>query len=139
MITGLDVLAEARTWLGTPFRHQGRVKGVGVDCLGLVVGVGRSLGLSQADGTGYPRQPDGRALLSGLDAAYVPLPLGQQRAGDILVLRIRREPQHLALVTERGGMIHVHAAVGRVVETGLDAGWAARLVAAYRYPGLAPG
>lgn len=136
MITGADILAEARTWTGTPFHHQGRLKGVGVDCLGLVVGVGRSLGLSQADGTGYPRQPDGRALLAGMDAAYQRLVLGRQKPGDILVFRIRMAPQHLALLTEQGGMIHVHAAVGRVVETGLDAGWAARLVAAHRYPGV---
>ena len=25
-------VAEALTWLGTPYHHQGRVKGVGVDC-----------------------------------------------------------------------------------------------------------
>ena len=136
MTTAADILAEARTWLGTPFHHQGRLKGVGADCLGLVVGVGRALGLSQADGTGYPRQPDGTALLAGLDAAYVRLPLGRQKPGDILVFRIRREPQHLALLTASSGMIHVHAAVGRVVETRLDAGWVARLVAAYRYPGV---
>ena len=136
MTTPSDILAEARTWAGTPFRHQGRCKGVGVDCLGLVVGVARALGLSAADGAGYPRQPDGAALLAGLEEAYVPLGLGRQRPGDILVFRIRSTPQHLALLTEPGGMIHVHAAVGRVVETGLDATWAARLVAAYRYPGV---
>ena len=136
MTTAADILAEARTWAGTPFHHQGRFKGVGVDCLGLVVGVGRALGLSQADATGYPRQPDGAALLAGLDAAYQRLPLGQQKPGDIMVFRIRRDPQHLALLTERGGMIHVHAAVGRVVETSLDATWSARVVAAYRYPGV---
>ncbi len=28
-------------WLGTPYRHQGRRKGVGCDCLGLVLGVWR--------------------------------------------------------------------------------------------------
>ena len=33
------VLAEARSWLGTPYRHQGGRKGVGCDCLGLVRGV----------------------------------------------------------------------------------------------------
>lgn len=28
----LQAVAEAITWLGTPYHHQGRVKGVGVDC-----------------------------------------------------------------------------------------------------------
>ena len=43
MATGLDVVRMARTWLGTPYHHQGRVKGAGVDCGGLVIGVARFL------------------------------------------------------------------------------------------------
>jgi len=27
-----SLIDEARTWLGTPYHHQPRVKGVGVDC-----------------------------------------------------------------------------------------------------------
>ncbi len=27
------VVAEARSWLGTPYHHMGRIKGVGADCL----------------------------------------------------------------------------------------------------------
>jgi hypothetical protein len=30
-----EILAAARTWLGTPWSHQGRLKGVSVDCGGL--------------------------------------------------------------------------------------------------------
>ena len=37
------VLAAARGWLGTPYRHQASVKGVGADCLGLVRGVWREM------------------------------------------------------------------------------------------------
>ena len=38
-----EALAEARTWLATPYRHQASVKGWGCDCLGLVRGVWRQL------------------------------------------------------------------------------------------------
>jgi NlpC/P60 family putative phage cell wall peptidase len=31
-----QVVREVRTWLYTPYRHKGRVKGVGVDCGGLL-------------------------------------------------------------------------------------------------------
>lgn len=31
-----QVIAEARSWIGTPYHHKGRVKGVGVDCGGMV-------------------------------------------------------------------------------------------------------
>ena len=37
------VVAEARSWIGTPYQHQASLKGVGCDCLGLVRGVWRAL------------------------------------------------------------------------------------------------
>ena len=36
-----DIVTEARTWVRTPYHHQARLKGVGVDCAGLVIGVAR--------------------------------------------------------------------------------------------------
>ena len=38
-----DIVAEARAWIGTPYRHQASLAGVGADCLGLVRGVWRGL------------------------------------------------------------------------------------------------
>ncbi|HWW12917.1 MAG TPA: peptidase P60, partial [Brevundimonas sp.] len=37
------MLAAARSWLGTPYRHQASMKGQGADCLGLVRGVWREV------------------------------------------------------------------------------------------------
>jgi len=42
IITRAAVVAEARSWIGTPYRHQASCKGVGCDCLGLVRGVWRA-------------------------------------------------------------------------------------------------
>ncbi len=30
------IIAEAKTWKGTPYQHKGRVMGVGVDCGGMI-------------------------------------------------------------------------------------------------------
>ena len=38
-----QVVAEARSWLGTPFQHQQALKGVGVDCLTLIIAVYRAV------------------------------------------------------------------------------------------------
>ena len=38
-MTSADIIAIARACLGTPFRHQGRIPGVALDCAGLVVAV----------------------------------------------------------------------------------------------------
>ncbi len=43
MSAGAAIVAAARGWLGTPYRHQGALKGVGCDCLGLLRGVWREV------------------------------------------------------------------------------------------------
>ncbi len=35
----LTIVSEAKTWLGTPYHHEARVKGVGVDCAQLLLAV----------------------------------------------------------------------------------------------------
>ena len=40
-VTRAAIVAEARSWIGTPYRHQGSLKGAGCDCLGLIRGVYR--------------------------------------------------------------------------------------------------
>ena len=42
-ITRAKIVAAARGWIGTPYQHQGSLRGVGCDCLGLVRGVWREL------------------------------------------------------------------------------------------------
>ena len=42
LITRAAIVAEARSWLGTPYHHQASRKGAGADCLGLVRGVWRT-------------------------------------------------------------------------------------------------
>ena len=66
MIPAERVLTEARSWMGTPWHHQARLKGVGVDCIGLVVGVCSALGLPLEDSKNYARYPDGVALAKEL-------------------------------------------------------------------------
>ena len=39
----MRILAEARSWIGTPYRHQAAAKGAGTDCLGLLRGIWRAI------------------------------------------------------------------------------------------------
>lgn len=41
------VIAEAKTWIGTPYHHMGRVKGAGVDCAMLLAEVYERAGIVQ--------------------------------------------------------------------------------------------
>ena len=44
--TRAAVVAEAMTWLGTPYHHHARIKGVGVDCAQILIAVYAGLGLA---------------------------------------------------------------------------------------------
>lgn len=39
------IVAEARTWIGTPYHHHARLRGVGVDCAQILIAVFEACGL----------------------------------------------------------------------------------------------
>ena len=43
------IVAEAHRWIGTPYRHQASLRGVGCDCLGLLRGVWREVMVQELD------------------------------------------------------------------------------------------
>lgn len=134
-VTRGDVVTLARTWIGVPYLHQGRSR-LGVDCVGLIIVVARQLGLTDYDISGYPRVPSGDFLRAECDRMMARISIASARPGDVLLLRFRREPQHLALMTERG-MLHAYAGSTRVTEGSIPTEWAERIVAAYSLPGVA--
>jgi NlpC/P60 family putative phage cell wall peptidase len=133
--TRADIISEAKTWIGTPFKHQGRIKGVGVDCAGLVIGIAHVLQISTFDCTTYSHMPDGVTLRRLLGQHLRPKFVSGVHPGDILLLRFDAEPQHLAILSDHG-IIHAYAQVRRCCEHRLDAVWRSRIVSAYVYPGI---
>lgn len=135
-----EIVTMARRWLGTPFHHQARLQGVGVDCVGLVIGVARELGVvpSSWDVTGYGRVPDGKQLVHHLDSLLQPVAQSEMRPGDVVLVAFDSHPQHVGIVGDyvHGGhsIIHASGSHGRVLETRLLFTKAMRFVAAYRFP-----
>lgn len=128
---GNEIVTAARRWLGTPFHHQGRVRGVGVDCAGLVIGVARELGIFHIDVTGYGHRPDDREMEHLVRAHLAEIPLADAAPGDVLLMLIGGRPQHLAIRTDVG-IIHAYAPARKVVEHRIDEVLAARIHAAFR-------
>ena len=136
--TRQHIIDEARTWLGTPFVHQAATKGVGCDCAGLIYHIGQAIGLDVWLPKGYGRYPNKKMLLDCISAQLEEIAIDAVRPGDVLLLRIRREPQHLAIVTDRG-MIHSKFELngrGKIVETTLGERWQKRIIKAFKYPGI---
>ena len=141
------ILAEARGWIGTPYRHQASVRGEGADCLGLLRGVWRALIGPEPAGVA-PYTPDWAERLGEerlLEAArihLVEIAIGAAREGDVLLFRMATgvPAKHCAILSGANGATPgriIHAYWGRsVTETRLVPWWSRRIAAAFSFPGL---
>lgn len=137
-----DIVAEARMHIGTPWRHQGRTPGHGMDCAGLLIVVARALGIVPADFdiNGYSRWPDG-TLLRWCEEHMQRVP--EIELGAVLALATREHPQHLGIVGDyvHGGWSLIHACNAahppRVIETRLMFARNLSLRGVFRMPGVA--
>lgn len=143
----LDILLEAREWIGTPWHHAASCKGVGTDCIGLIVGIARACGIAEAreyatasEYRGYGRDPNPALLIAGCERWLAPIATDDAAPADILIMRFTDEPQHFALVSALDPMyiIHAYAQARKVVENRVDDLWRSRIVRAYRFRGIEP-
>lgn len=135
MVTRIEVVHEARSWLGTPFHHQGRLKGTGVDCAGVIVGVLSALEISTVDVQGYGHRPDTRQLEQLCHAHLTEVGLEDALPGDVLLITIDHAPQHMAFMTDIG-MLHAYAQRRKVVEHIIDQDWTEKITAVFKIPGI---
>jgi len=133
----------ARQWIGTPYRHQASVRGVGCDCLGLIRGIWREDFGTEPEIPG-PYTPDWSEI-SGeerLEAAamrhLMRRPVDLSRLGDVLLFRMKRGhvAKHLGITSGTAGAPKmIHALSGRsVCEVTLTPDWQARIVAQFSFP-----
>lgn len=138
-----NIVAETRDWIGTPYRHQASLKGVGCDCLGLVRGVWRAV-IGEEPEPAPPYAPDWAEAASGeplADAAarhLIAIDRDMFREGDVVLFRWRANlaAKHAAIVTAADTMVHAHDGAA-VAEVALAPWWRRRLAYAFRFPGVA--
>jgi cell wall-associated NlpC family hydrolase len=129
------LVAEARTYLGCRFRHQGRSR-QGIDCAGLVIEAAKAVHGSTFDKTDYDRQASDETMIKLCEQHLNRVDLANLQPGDVLVMRFENQ-RHMAIVTDYPGalgMIHAAAINRKVVEHRLDSAWRARIMRAYRFP-----
>lgn len=136
------VLAEAMTWIGTPYRHQGTTRGVGCDCLGLVRGVWRAVYGREPETPG-PYAPDWAEtggqdhLLEAARRHCLEKPLGQARPGDLLVFRWRAHhaAKHLGILLPETRFLHAYEGHA-VTVSALIPQWRRRIAGVFAFPDL---
>jgi NlpC/P60 family putative phage cell wall peptidase len=141
-IARATIVSEARGWIGTPYRHQGSLRGVGCDCLGLLRGLWRAL-IGPEPEQPDPYSPDwaeasGRdALLAAARRHLVPLAGCAYAEGDVILFRFRKNvpAKHIGIATGPGRMIHAHEGAC-VAEVPIVPFWQRRIAATFSFPGV---
>lgn len=132
-------IAEALTWVGTPYRHQASAKGVGCDCLGLLRGVWRALYGHEPEAAG-PYAPDWAEtaatdrLLMAARRHCIELPVGQMSAGDIVLFRWRRHlpAKHVGILVAADRFVHAYQGQA-VVVSALVPHWRRRIAGVFAF------
>ena len=112
------IIAEAKSWIGTPFHHQAMIKGVGVDCAHFLIGVFSAVGLSPVVQTeDYP--PDwhfhrGEERFMGYLDQYAE-EVQDPRPGDVAMFKFGKCVSHGAIIIEWPVVIHSYYGQGVVV------------------------
>ncbi len=149
MFSRAVIVEEAKSWIGTRYHHQGRLKKSssdlgGCDCLGLIIGVARSLclpskvlingnyiPLCEFDPRFYPKRPNGRLLYSQLSVMLNKTT--HPKSGDVILFDIQDNLQHLAIYSDDNKIIHSLIEVRKVVEHNLDNFWRGRIHSVFSF------
>lgn len=138
-MSGARIVEEALTWLGTPYRHQGMRRGVGCDCLGLVLGVWRGVYGAVPEWPG-PYTMDwaeaaGRDDLLAAARRHCHEKQGGIEPGDLLLFRWREglPAKHCAIALSGSRIIHAYE--GRaVLISPLGSHWRRRIAGIFSFP-----
>ena len=105
MISRSAILAEARDWIGTPYRHQASAKHAGCDCLGLVRGVWRALYGDEPEATpaytpDWAEWAGAETLLEAARRNMCEVEIAHAAPGDVLLFRMHAQApvKHCAIL-----------------------------------------
>jgi NlpC/P60 family putative phage cell wall peptidase len=139
-----QIVAEARRWIGTPYRHQASCRGAGTDCLGLLRGIWREiLGAEPEPVPSYTSDwsepTHSEDLLEAAGRNLRAVGTAEMQSGDALVLRMREGgvAKHVGILarSSEGFSTLIHAYSGHgVVESPLTPVWARRIAGVFRFP-----
>jgi NlpC/P60 family putative phage cell wall peptidase len=133
------VVKEAQSWIGTPYRHQASLKGVGCDCLGLVRGVWRSLYGSEPEAlkpysADWAEAGGADALLEAARRHFDEKPKADMAAGDVILLRWKPllTAKHAGILVSEQAFIHAYEGHA-VMISALVPQWRSRIAGVFSF------
>lgn len=124
-------------YISVPFEEHGRSR-QGCDCWGLARLIYKEqLGIDLPELLDYKNTKDSRNIAELYEIEHQEwqeIPLGQEQPFDILVFRMLGLPTHIAVVVDKGLMIHCEKGCGtHISEYNREVQWKTRLAGVYRY------
>jgi cell wall-associated NlpC family hydrolase len=96
-----NFVAACRSYIGTPFLHQGRSR-KGLDCLGLVVCACADAGLIIPDPANYDRDPKANLLAHYFNKYCNPVLPRDLRPGDMVLMKQANRPRpHVGIIADK--------------------------------------
>ena len=152
-MTREQILAEALSWIGTPYRHGQMAKGLGADCLGFLAGVAHAIGYVDARSTVrnpkyrvYGRSPNSEMLDEVCEEYLARIDVAAAGLADVIRMTPQnsgRHAQHFGMVSRVGPdgtpthMIHcTNAGPARGVTEHIIGEWRSRVRRAYAWRGV---
>lgn len=120
-----QIVEEARTWMNTPYAHRGRVKGVGVDCGGLIYNLYAPYLPLPPFPEGYAQDwsmhREGNELYLDFIMPFV-VETAQPGIADLALFHFGRNFSHGAVVVPGGKFIHAFGrnGFGSVIESNMQ-------------------
>jgi cell wall-associated NlpC family hydrolase len=134
--TRRQIIETAEKFIGLPFVHQGRSEITGVDCVGLLVLIGRGIGYPEIhDVEGYRRIPRPDVIREVLAMNCDEIAVEDAGIGDFYFMRYGgRIPRHAAVVYSETELLHASKTGVRIEpKMNFPDNW---FVGAYRVKGL---
>ncbi len=139
-MTADAIIAEALSWTGTPYRHQGTRKGVGCDCLGLVLGVWRALYRTAPETPGayapdWAEAGERELFLEGVRRHFDEKPVANLSPGDLLLFRWRAQlpAKHAGILVAPERFVHAYQGHA-VTVSALVPQWRRRIAGVFTFP-----
>jgi len=131
---------DVNKYIGLQFEDKGRAP-CGVDCWGLVRLIyEKEYGIELPSYNGcYPSSTEAEEiaqLINGEKGKWSEVKAGEEKEGDVIIMRLSGYPTHVGMVVEPGMMIHTLKGTNTVIEHYTGILWRNRVVGIFRHERL---